>query len=67
MMNEKKKEPRNTKVILVHDSDSQHHTLIKREMLSDEYVFEKTIISESWPDGVLDVYIREKEDDIINV
>lgn len=56
--------PKNTQVVLVHDSDSQHHTLIKREMLSDEYIFEKTIPMESWPDGYMDVYVREKEEDL---
>jgi hypothetical protein len=48
---------KNTSIVMIHDFDDQHHTLIKRETLSDEYVFEKILESEAWPDG-LEVYVK---------
>jgi hypothetical protein len=46
-----------TNIVMVHDSNSEQHTLIKREALTEEYVFEKILESEAWHDG-LEVYIR---------
>lgn len=48
--------PKNTAYVLIRESGSEHHTMTRRENLTDDCVFEKTIETTA---GYIDQYVRE--------
>jgi hypothetical protein len=49
-------------VMIREERHSEHYTLMRKEALTDDDVWEKTVKAESWPDGVIDMYVRKKGD-----
>ena len=50
-----------THFVLVKKEGTEHYNLIRKEALTENDVWEKQIPSESWPEGVIDSYIRKTE------